>query len=246
MTGVEQAGGTDAPARPRRVLLVFQRDHDVADLAARIRAAAGSSGPEGLAVEAFRSTGRYRPDPERPQEFVPVSAAVQVDYGPAQEPALLRLLRSVELSIPSGEATISVGSVVTCLEPSGPNLLLLGAQRREDLTPEQFGQHWSHVHAPHAVGELRAAPIPIGYELFLVDHGLSSTAATDQWQPSEVDGWMHITTRGSSDFEKIAQNPEHRAWVLEDESNFVNFAAPILGQQMLAVPHSAIAQSTIR
>lgn len=246
MTGIERVADTETTAERRRALLVFQRDNDVnvvAPAAARIRAAVASAGLDQVSVEAFQSTGGYRPDPNRQQEFVPVAAAIQIDYSEDCEIGLIRVMQSLELPTQVGAVTISVGDVVTCLEPTGPNLLLLGAQRRADLTPQQFGEHWSQVHAPRAVSELRAAPVPIGYELFLVNHDLSSAMATDRWQPSDVDGWMHITTRGPSDFAKVARNPEHSSWVLEDEANFVNFAAPLLGQQMESVPLSTTATS---
>lgn len=246
MTEFERVADAETTAGRRRALLVFQRETDVdvtAATAAGIRAAAASSGLDQVTVEAYQSTGSYRPDPNRRQEFVSVAAAVQIDYSADREPGLVRLMQSLEVPTPAGGVTISVGHVVTCLQPTGPNLLLLGAQRRADLTPEQFGRHWSQVHAPRAVNELRAAQIPIGYELFLVDHDLSSAMATDRWRPSDVDGWMHITTRGPSDFANIARNPEHSAWVLEDEVNFVNFAAPLVGQQMHSVPPSTTAPS---
>lgn len=246
MTGIEREADTEATAERRRALLVFQRDSDVnviGPAAARIQAAVALSGLDRITVEAFQSTGGYRPDPNRQQEFVPVAAAIQIDYSEDCEIGLVRIIQSLELPTHVGGVTISVGQVVTCLQPTGPNLLLLGAQRKADLTPEQFGMHWSQVHAPRAVSELSAARIPIGYELFLVDHDLSSAMATDRWQPSDVDGWMHITTRGPSDFANVARNPEHSAWVLEDEANFVNFAAPLLGQLMLSVPLSTTATS---
>lgn len=234
--------------RPRRrLLLVLPRTADaVEDLAAGIRAAATPSGLDGLAVESYRSTGGYRLDPNRPQEFVPVAGAVQVDYDADDEPALGRLVQGIERAEASADAVISAGSVVTCLEPTGPYLLLLGAQRRPDLTPGQFGAYWSQTHAPHAVTDLRAAPVPIGYELFLVDHELTAAVAGTRWRPSAVDGWMHLTTRGPSDLAGVIQDPEHRAWVLQDETNFVDFSAPLTGQQLRAGPHPAPTPSTIR
>ncbi|MEO7349652.1 MAG: EthD domain-containing protein [Terrimesophilobacter sp.] len=239
MTAVDRSGDTDAAvALRRRALLVFTDEVDIAEFASYVAASVKSHEFGDLAVKAFQSTRGYRADPNRPQEFHDIAAAVQFDYGPDVEPDLLRLLHDLDFPTPLGEATISVGAVVTLLEPLGSNLLLLGAQRRTDMTAEQFGEYWSQKHAPHAVKELREAPVPIGYELFLVDHSLSDSGATEQWRPSEIDGWMHITTRGPSDFEKVARDPAHRSWVLEDEVNFVNFEAPMVGQQMLLVPQS--------
>ena len=245
MTRVELAGDAGSTrSLGRRVLLVFMREAGIADVAEAVRASANPDEVGDLTVQAYQSTGGYHPDPNRPQEFVSAAGAVQVDYLPEQEPALIQLLHRLDVPVPVTDVTISVGAVVTRLEPAGPNLLLLGAQRRPDLSTEQFGRHWSEVHAPRAEEELRAAPVPIGYELFLVDHGLGEAAATDRWRPGVVDGWMHITTPGPSDFGKIARDPAHRAWVLEDESNFVDFAAPLVGQQMLALPHTAVPQTT--
>jgi|GEM_PF-5762767 len=239
MTVIERAEvAYDASVVSRRALVIFMHEADAAEFAEQLNASAESAGLSGLVVEAFQSTGGYRPDPDRPQQFIDVAAAVQIDYSVDRESAVIRLLQSVDVPKPLGDATISIGAVVTLLEPSGVNLLLLGAQRKSNLTMEQFGQYWAQNHAPHAVKELREAPVPIGYQIFVVDHDLSNEAAQGQLRASDIDGWMHITTRGLSDFAQVAHDPSHREWVLEDEVNFVNFSEPMVGQQMLSLHQS--------
>ncbi len=239
MTVIDLAEDASSTAvMSRRALFVFLHEVDSAEFAAHLQASAEASELSGLVVEAFQSTGNYRADPNRPQQFIDAAAAVQIDYSAELEPAVIRLIQNLDFPKPLGDATISIGAVTTLLKPTGSNLLLLGAQRKSDLTTEQFGQYWTQNHAPHAVKELRAAPVPIGYQIFVVDHKLGDAAANGQWRSGDVDGWMHITTRGTSDFSQVAHDPSHRVWVLEDEANFVNFGAPMVGQQMLSLHRS--------
>ncbi|HWM33858.1 MAG TPA: EthD domain-containing protein [Pseudolysinimonas sp.] len=240
MTGLEQAdhGGIAVGPRRRVLLVSFAPDDEaVADamtaLAAHLETAALASGLRDHTIAAFHATGGYRPDPSRPQRFVPAAAGVQLDYEPGTEQEVIALVRGIEVPVAAGDVAVSAGRVVTCLEPApGAYLLLLGAQRKPGMTPEEFGRYWSQTHAPHAVGDLRAAPVPIGYELFLVDHDLSAQMATGRCLASRVDGWMHMTTLGPSDLAGVIRDPAHSAWVLQDEVNFVDFAAPLVGQQM--------------
>lgn len=220
---------------PKRMLLVFMQEVDTVGFARAIRLSAGAAGLSELSVEAFQSTMSYQPDPNRPQQFISAAAAIQIDYNARFEPTVIGFMHNLDLPMSSGVATISIGTTVRLLKRSGSNLLLLGARRKTGLTPEQFGQYWTQEHAPRAVGELREASVPIGYEIFLADHDLSSAGSNRLWQPSDIDGWMHITTGGPADFANLARNAAHRAWVLEDERNFVNFAAPMFGQQMLSL-----------
>lgn len=215
-----------------RVLLVFGLDTNVYKVALQLTQLASYLDPQSIRTSAYASTGSYRVDPNRKQEFVSVFGAIQLDYDLDVEIDLIELLNNSEIHGVPDYTTISIGRVVRILPPVSPFLLLLGAQRKRGISVAQFSQHWANVHAPNAAAELREAPVPIGYDLFLVDADLSEAATSQYWQSSGIDGWMHITTGSNDDFSKIASTPEHRKWVLEDEANFVNFESPLVGQQL--------------
>lgn len=238
MTRAREAAG-DAEARRRALLVVLRADRAgvARDLADRLRDAAGVGRLDDVDVAAFESTGGYRPDPRRPQAHVPADGAVQIDYRADRQNDVAACIGQLDQGRSSGDIVLAAGRVVTCIEPGvGEYLLLLGAQRKPGLTPDEFGRYWAEHHAPHATRDLRAAPVHIGYELFLVDHELTASMASDPFPAGRVDGWMHMITPGPSDLAGVIRDPEHSAWVLEDEAHFVDFAAPLVGQQMRRTP----------
>lgn len=227
----------DGAPTARRALVVYTRSSpDLSAASARWESLVGDASRNGpLSLRVLETTGGYATDPNRPQAFHQTRAAIQLDYAPDDEALALALLG--ELGLPEDDdahPTLAVGDVVVCLPPVGRYVLLLGARRKPGLTFEEFRLYWSLAHAPIGTEAFRRSPVPLGYELFLVDHKVTDAQDAARWRPDWVDGWMHITSAGADDFGAVEHQPERRAWVLEDERHFVDFDAPMAGQQMYA------------
>ncbi len=228
-TGLERG-----PAARRALVIYTASSPDVSTLTTRWESLIDGRPTEGpVSLRMLETTRGYAADSNRRQSFYETLVAVQLDYRLEDEPVVLELLDLLDLPDDAGSRpTIAVGHVVVCLPPAGRHVLLLGAQRHRGLTADDFRLYWSLAHAPYGSRWLRSSAAQLGYELFLVDREVTDAQDAARWRPDWVDGWMQITSAGAEDFAVVGRDPERRAWVLDDERHFVDFNAPMIGQQM--------------